>query len=283
MLRVYEWAFVFAAVLVFLLGIKMKTLKLDNNAKTFLIISIFLALSVILLTDFSGSLERAYHHNVLHFYNVLKFSAISFVIIIIGATIKVPYLSTVFTILAVPVIVTIFVHNNVFYTGSRGRILNFFVPLVLSGFMFLYYYKKININFRFLKILNFVLLIMFVSTMIPFSIKWDNHLDELYMRLQLESELVQPIERDEGTLFTLPWLSLIIQHESGKINNLVTLRTNTTLETPIPEIFIYHRDITKSVETLPDLSRWGVVYSEELFERIRRDQARRAQLEESRS
>jgi len=117
-------------------------------------------------------------------------------------------------------------------------------------------------------------LAVFVVNLTSVSIKWNNHLNHMYERLQTETEIIQTQEDFFGYGQFTPWISLMIQKERGSIKNLFTTQQ-------MFDPWAKFLDLPRDMRTLRSLERYGVVYCESLFEKIERFNAALLQDEKS--
>ena len=262
MTRLFEWAVAFAVILIGLLVYKIKNVKINIFQKLmfaiFVCILFYIFVDTVILTHFTVYLRRAIPNGLfpqrLSPNLIIIISSLTFVALAVTKRISFRVSKWLVLILGI-----VFVHNNTLYGFGFYRIVNFFIPLVFSLWLILHYYKKINIDFKFLKILNFILLIAFVVNIISMSIAWDSYLNKTYDRLKSEKKLIEADDK-----FGYPnrkmWLSMIIQKETGTIDNLLVLPN-----------FVEAIRYFDTAQILPDFSEFGVVYSEKLFEKIERN------------
>jgi len=142
--------------------------------------------------------------------------------------------------------------------------------------MFFVFSNKLFVNFRIIKILNLILLVFFIINIVVITQKFNHKLNDIYGYIQKKEGLLKLLKINDSNLILQgtfrseqllhnsyrlhPWLSIILQkqNKNSNINSLFYIIDEND----------YNFNIALSVETLPNLEKFGITYSEELLKKI---------------
>lgn len=175
MIKNYQWSAIFIFLLLIYWFIKIKEIDYTNIEtikifKFFLLIVLFIIFILTILWVYNSYYYYAsfLFNPIIEFYTdsnfiIFSITLLSILFIVMKPFIKVNnllfklllYLSFIFIPYSM-------LKNNFLYFIGNFRLLNFIMPLLLSSIIFYIYKKKIVMNFTTIKILNLLLLIIFI-------------------------------------------------------------------------------------------------------------------------
>ncbi|MDD5020936.1 MAG: hypothetical protein PHR82_02225 [Endomicrobiaceae bacterium] len=161
----------------------------------------------------------------------------------------------------------IFINYNFLYSISSYRLFNFFLPLTFSLLIFLIYNKKIFVKFKIIKLLNFILLGLFIFNISVIAQKWNKSLNNIYYVLTTNKGILKaedyPLSLQEGFQLHM-WLSIILQKERG-VSNIDSIFISFSTLKPSSN------SVLKTINnflSFPNLKKYGITYSDELLKKI---------------
>lgn len=276
LIKNYQSAAVFAALFILYLFINtdIKKIFYENKRKFFMFL---LLISVFVLSILNVYSKYIYYKQeiffpVSHFLSDVNLIPLCFaimIIILISVNLFYNYkMQRLVMFVCFSVLFYIMFYYKFIYSVGNFRFFNFIMPLLLSA-IFMYVYKKnIKVNYHLLKLLNLSLLIIFTVNFHIAAVKWQNCVDKTHLELKTNAGLLKaensPLLFQEG--FHLhPAFSIILQKKRGisNINSIFYISDENHFTYPLKQF-----NLALSKETLPDLTKFGITYSDELLKKI---------------
>lgn len=293
LIKNYQWSAIFALILFFYMLVFIKKIDFNKNRNQKIIkILLFLILAILFLLT-PVWVAKTYTEHSLHFMaisvspiyeffsnpKIIHFlSAILLIALIIFFSFIKKYnnFKKILLFLIFICFLAIFANYNFLYAIEGYRILNFFIPLICSCILFFVYKKKLFVNFRIIKILNLILLVFFIVNIVVITQKFNHKLNDIYGYIQKKEGLIKLLKINDSNLILQgtfrseqllhnsyrlhPWLSIILQkqNKNSNINSLFYIIDEND----------YNFNFALSMETLPNLEKFGITYSDELLKKI---------------
>ncbi|MCL2389086.1 MAG: hypothetical protein FWC85_01735 [Elusimicrobia bacterium] len=149
--------------------------------------------------------------------------------------------------------------------SNRNRALNIIAPLAFSGLMVLLYLFRLDIRFYMLQLLTFALLLSFVVNSTYLGAQLDF---ELRQKTYLLQSVTAKVKMPSGWYSSKSILSLFLPSlyaKNSSVKSVLVLPQGDRLYGCVAG------NIASSVDTLPDLSRFGINYCESFLNMLRSD------------
>ncbi|MDD3064825.1 MAG: hypothetical protein PHI20_00740 [Endomicrobiaceae bacterium] len=282
MIKNYQWSAIFIFLLLIYWFIKIKEIDYTNIEtikifKFFLLIVLFIIFILTILWVYNSYYYYAsfLFNPIIEFYTdsnfiIFSITLLSILFIVMKPFIKVNnllfklllYLSFIFIPYSM-------LKNNFLYFIGNFRLLNFIMPLLLSSIIFYIYKKKIVMNFTTIKILNLLLLIIFIINISVIAKIWNYELNDFYKLISktqgiISSANTKTLRLQEGDHLN-PWLSIILQKQRGQSH----IKSVIYIEDKQNRVFhLTFFNIALFVETMPNLKKFEISYDNELLKKI---------------